>query len=202
MIGFNCNIQEQLVLFEEIIRKNNRLMEVLNVLENYSKSNPNFRNYYVGAGSVNQTVFNYLSNNELDYGIKDFDIVYYDCDLSYEAEDKIIKDLELLFKDKQILFDIKNEARVHIWYNEKYEDKREPYTSCEDAISKWGATVTCIGIRLEDNKLITFCPYGLNDLFSMTIRPVKTYFTKKQYEERANRWLKKWPNLKVISWDE
>lgn len=202
MIGFNCNIQEQLVLFEEIIRKNNRLMEVLNVLENYSKSNPNFKNYYVGAGSVNQTVFNYLSNNELDYGIKDFDIVYYDSDLSYEAEDKIIKDLELLFKDKQILFDIKNEARVHIWYNEKYEDKREPYTSCEDAISKWGATVTCIGIRLEDNKLITFCPYGLNDLFSMTIRPVKTYFTKKQYEERANRWLKKWPNLKVISWDE
>lgn len=202
MNGLNCNIQQQLIIFEKIIMKNKRLIEVLKVLEKYSKINPRFKDYYVGAGSVNQTIFNYLSGNKLDYGIKDFDIVYYDEDLSYEAEDKIIKDLELLFQNKQILFDIKNEARVHIWYNEKYKANREPYISVEDAISKWGATVTCIGVRLENNKLITYCPYGLNDLFSMTIRPIKTYFTKEQYEERVNRWLSKWPNLKVISWDE
>lgn len=202
MNGFNKNIQEQLKIFERIIKKNKKLMAVLKVLEEYSKTNPRFKDYYVGAGSVNQTVFNYLSGNEIDYGIKDFDIVYYDEDLSYEAEDIIIKDLDKMFKDKSIEFDVKNEARVHIWYNEKYGDKREPYTSTEDAISKWGATVTCIGVRLENNKLITFCPYGLNDLFSMTIRPVKVYFTKEAYDSRCDRWLKKWPNLNIIGWDD
>ena len=84
MNGFNKNIQEQLKIFEKIIKKNKKLMEVLKVLEEYSKTNPRFKDYYVGAGSVNQTVFNYLSGNEIDYGIKDFDIVYYDEDLSYE----------------------------------------------------------------------------------------------------------------------
>lgn len=202
MNGFNKNVQEQLKIFERIIKKNKKLMAVLKVLEEYSKTNPRFKDYYVGAGSVNQTVFNYLSGNEIDYGIKDFDIVYYDEDLSYEAEDIIIKDLDKMFKDKSIEFDVKNEARVHIWYNEKYGDKREPYTSTEDAISKWGATVTCIGVRLENNKLITFCPYGLNDLFSMTIRPVKVYFTKEAYDSRCERWLKKWPNLNIIGWDD
>lgn len=202
MNGFNKNIQEQLKIFERIIKKNKKLMAVLKVLEEYSKTNPRFKDYYVGAGSVNQTIFNYLSGNEIDYGIKDFDIVYYDEDLSYEAEDIIIKDLDKMFKDKSIEFDVKNEARVHIWYNEKYGDKREPYTSTEDAISKWGATVTCIGVRLENNKLITFCPYGLNDLFSMTIRPVKVYFTKEAYDSRCDRWLKKWPNLNIIGWDD
>ena len=172
MNGFNKNIQEQLKIFERIINKNKKLMAVLKVLEEYSKTNPRFKDYYVGAGSVNQTVFNYLSGNEIDYGIKDFDIVYYDEDLSYEAEDIIIKDLDKMFKDKSIEFDVKNEARVHIWYNEKYGDKRDPYTSTEDAISKWGATVTCIGVRLENNK------YAVNtcNSTSLSIIDIKSLF--------------------------
>ncbi len=199
---YNKCIQDQLLEFERIIRMNSKLMKVLVALDKYSKINPNFKDYYIGAGSVNQTIFNYLSDKEIDYGIKDFDIVYFDSDLSYEAEDKIIKDLTKMLEKDKIEFDIKNEARVHLWYNEKHDNKRDAYTSTEDAISKWGATVTCIGIRLENDKLITFCPYGLSDVFSMTIRPVKTYFTKELYDSRCQRWLKKWPNLNIIPWDE
>ena len=33
-------------------------------------------------------------------------------------------------------------------------------------------------ILLENKKLVVFAPYGLNDLFSMTIRSVKKEFTK------------------------
>ena len=35
-------------------------------------------NYYVTAGCINQTVFNYYHDYEIDYGIKDYDIVYFD----------------------------------------------------------------------------------------------------------------------------
>lgn len=202
MNGFNKNINEQIEILGSIIRKNTNLMIILKKLEDYSKINKRFKDYYVGAGSINQTVFNYLTNKEIDYGIKDYDIVYYDSDLTYEAEDKIIKDVELLLGDTKIEYDIKNEARVHLWYNKKYNSNRLPYSSCEDAIASWGATVTCIGIRLENDKLIVYCPYGLNDLFSMTIRPVKRYFTQEQYEERAQRWKKKWDNLTILPWNE
>lgn len=85
-------------------------------------------------------------------------------------------------------------------YYEKYGVKRVPYTSVEDAIASWGTTITCIGVRLENGKLVVYAPYGLNDIFGMVIRPVKKEFTKENFDERAARWMKKWPSLKKIEW--
>ena len=198
--GLNKSIDIQLEVFEKIISKNEKLMKILDVLEKYALENPNFKNWCVGAGGVNQTVFNYYHGYEGDYGIKDYDIVYFDEDTSYEAEDVIIKDLEERLKNIDVVSDIKNQARVHIWYNPKYGTNREPYTSCEDAVSSWGSTVTCIGIRKENGQLIVYCPYGLNDLFSLTIRPVKRYFDKESYEARCKRWKAKWDKLNIIEW--
>ena len=198
--GLNKSIDVQLDVFEKIISNNKKLMKILDVLEKYALENPNFKNWYVGAGGVNQTVFNYYHGYEGDYGIKDYDIVYFDEDTSYEAEDVIIKDLEKRLKDMDVVSDIKNQARVHIWYNPKYGTNREPYTSCEDAVSSWGSTVTCIGIRKENGQLIVYCPYGLNDLFSLTIRPVKRYFDKESYEARSKRWKAKWDKLNIVEW--
>lgn len=198
--GLNKSIDVQLEVFEKIINNNKKLMMILDILESYALENPRFKNWYVGAGGVNQTIFNYYHGYESDYGIKDYDIVYFDEDTSYEAEDVIIKDLEKRLKDIGIVSDIKNQARVHIWYNPKYGTDREPYTSCEDAVSSWGSTVTCIGIRKENDKLVVYCPYGLNDLFSLTIRPVKRYFDKESYVERCKRWKAKWEKLNIVEW--
>lgn len=193
--GYNVSINEQLVILEKILRKNTELMSILEVLEKDSISN-----YYVGAGAINQTVFNYYHGYDINYGIKDYDIVYYDEDISYEKEDVVIKRLNDRFNDLDVCVDIKNQARVHIWYYEKYGIKKVPYTSVEDAIARWGATITCIGVRLENGQLVVFAPYGLNDIFGMIIRPVKKDFTKENYDERADKWMKKWPMLKKIEW--
>lgn len=193
--GYNVSINEQLVILEKILRKNTELMSILEVLEKDGISD-----YYVGAGAINQTVFNYYHGYDINYGIKDYDIVYYDEDISYEKEDIVIKRLDNKFNDLDVCVDIKNQARVHIWYYEKYGIKKVPYTSVEDAIARWGATITCIGVRLENGKLVVFAPYGLNDIFGMIIRPVKKDFTKENYDERADKWMKKWPMLKKIEW--
>jgi hypothetical protein len=42
------------------------------------------------SGSVFQTVWNVLTGRAPDYGIKDYDIFYFDADTSWEAEDAII----------------------------------------------------------------------------------------------------------------
>ena len=193
--GYNVSINEQLVILEKILRKNTELMSILEVLEKDGISN-----YYVGAGAINQTVFNYYHGYDINYGIKDYDIVYYDEEISYEKEDVVIKRLNARFNDLDVCVDIKNQARVHMWYYEKYGIKQVPYTSVEDAIARWGATITCIGVRLENGKLVVFAPYGLNDIFGMIIRPVKKDFTKENYDERADKWMKKWPMLKKIEW--
>lgn len=198
--GVNKSIDIQLEVLEKILMKNDKLVNVLRVLEEYAKENPKFKDYYLGAGGINQTIFNYYHGYNLNYGIKDFDIVYYDNDESYEAEDAIINDLNKRLKDVDVEVDIKNQARVYIWYNEKYGTNREKYTCVEDAIASWGATVTCIGVRFENGKLKVHCPYGLNDIFSMTIRPVKKEFEKDNYEARANKWKEKWERLTIIEW--
>ena len=193
--GYNVNINNQLVILERILNKNTKLMNILKILENDC-----INNYYVGAGCINQTVFNYLHGYDIQYGIKDYDIVYYDEDTSYDSEDIVIKRLENKFKFLDVCVDIKNQARVHIWYYEKYGVKRIPYTSVEDAIASWGATITCVGVRLENGNLVVCAPYGLNDIFGMIIRPVKREFTKDAFDEKAERWMNKWPRLKKIEW--
>lgn len=198
--GVNKSIDFQISILKEILFKNEKIVQTLKVLEVYAKENPKFKNYYLGAGGVNQTVFNYYHGYDLNHGIKDFDIVYFDDDESYESEDIIIKDLSERLSHVDTSFDIKNQARVYIWYNEKYGTNRERYSSVEDAISSWRATVTCVGVRLEDNELKVFCPYGLNDVFSMTIRPVKKDFEKVNFDERAKRWKRTWNKLNIIEW--
>ena len=198
--GVNKSIDIQLEILEEILMKNQKLVLLLKVLEEYSKTNTYFKNYYVAAGGINQTIFNYYHGYDLNYGIKDFDVVYFDSDISYEKEDFIIHELMDRLKNIDFEVDIKNQARVYIWYNEKYEVNRVPYSSVEDSIASFGATITCVGVRLENGKLKVCCPYGLNDVFSMTIRAVKREFTKEQYYERAKRWKDKWKKLTIKEW--
>lgn len=186
---------------EDILRKSNKIMTILEVLQNYSQKNPSFKNYYLAAGAINQTVFNYFHNNPLDKNIGDFDIVYYDENTSYEKEDEIIKDLEKTLQNLKVKLDIKNECRVPIWLKENYNREILPYKSVEDAISRWGTTVTCIGVRLENNNFKIYSPYGLDDLFSLTIRPVKIDFNEMDYMKKTEKWRAKWPKLTIIPWN-
>ena len=80
--GKNKSLNEQLLVLESILNKSKKIKEILRVLEQYSKENQDFKNYYLAAGCVNQTIFNYYHNYDLDYGIGDYDIVYYDEDTS------------------------------------------------------------------------------------------------------------------------
>ena len=185
--------------FEQIIRSNKTIMKILEELSNYSLKHPDFNNYYLTAGCVCQTILNYLHGYDLNNNINDYDIVYFDSDISYEKEDRIIKDLSKLFN---VSVDIKNQARVHLWYNSKYHVKYDPYKSVEEAIGTWCSTMSCIGIRLENGELVIYSPYGLDDLFNMRVVPVKKRFVKVSYDEKVKRWKRNWDKLEIIEWEE
>lgn len=164
----------------------------------------NIENYYIGAGCIAQTVWNYLSNKSLEYGIKDIDFVYFDDkNLDSQSENMIASKVKALYSDLNIEIDVKNEARVHLWYKSHFGYNIEPYTSLEAAIDTWPTTATAIGVRKgNNNEFIVYAPFGLNDLLGKIVRPNKAQITKEIYEKKVTSWLSKWPDLKVIPWED
>ena len=184
LVGLNMPFNEQIETLKEILWKNDELVKILKILEE-----SNLKNYYVAAGSINQTIINYYTDRDLNYGNSDYDIVYFDEDTSYNTEYEITKSLMKKFEGIIKEFDIKNQARVHLWYEDKFGYAIAPFTSVEHAISSWGSTITCIGVRLEKERLIVCAPYGLNDVFNLIIRPVKDgVFDETSFNKKVAKW--------------
>ena len=181
------------------LKKNDELMDVLNYIEKLK-----IPNFYIAAGSVFQTIWNYYDNNDLNYNIKDIDVIYYNSsDLSVETDIKYYNLINKYCESKKYTYeiDVSNEARMHLWKKEKYNIDVEPYINSEDAIDKWIATVHAVGITKVDNKIKVYAPYGLSDIFSKTIRPIKhKYNTKEIYDKKASSWNERFNNLKIIEW--
>jgi GrpB-like predicted nucleotidyltransferase (UPF0157 family) len=179
----------------KILSKNNVVMDIL-------KKAPTLemKNWYLGAGCISQTVWNYKFGFDLNNGINDYDLVYFDeSDTSYEAEDKYIQEGKKLFGDVPV--EIRNQARVHLWYKSHFGGEIEPYESVEDAIRTWPTTSNAIGIRIDENENFKiFSPFGLSDLMGLIVRANKIKITEEIYMKKVDRWTKVWPNLVVVPW--
>jgi len=195
MIGYNCDLDTQKQMLFSILSKNSVLFELIKDAQSIG-----LQNYYIGAGCICQTVWNFQNNLDLMYGISDVDFVYFDEDLSYEKEDLIIKQIERKFYHLPIKIDIKNQARVHLWYKKYYGYELSPYVSVENAINTWPTTATAIGVKMLDDKFIVYAPFGLNDMFGQIIRANKAQITKETYLQKCEKWSKKWSSLKIIKW--
>ncbi len=193
--GMNLPLEEQCKILGNIIKKNQVLNDILMKMEELE-----LPNYYIGGGCITQTVWNYLYERELNYGISDIDIVYFDEDLSQEKEAKIAERISETFKYFPHTIDVKNEARVHLWYESRFGFKIEPYKNTEEAISTWPTLASSIGVRYENNQVVIFAPYGLNDIFAGVIRPNKMLITESVFQAKAKKWQGKWPETKVIPW--
>ncbi|MFI8685812.1 nucleotidyltransferase family protein [Rossellomorea sp. NPDC077527] len=185
-------------LLGEIVTKSEPINRLLKILRDI---NLPFE-YYVGAGCIANTVWNEISCYPFEYGISDVDIVYYDSgNKTLESEKEIKENLLNLLGDFPFKLDVKNQARVHLWYKEKFGFSIEPYHSLNSAIDTWPTTATALGLRQEkDDTLKIYAPYQLEDLFSMVVRPNKRMITREIYENKANKWQEKWPKLLVIPW--
>ncbi len=109
--------------------------------------------------------------------------------------------LRTLFADLGLWVDVKNEARVHLWYAEKFGTAQAPYVSAEDAITTFPTTATAIGVQPRADGLHVFAPYGLSDLLGLIVRPNKKQITRSIYEAKVEKWLARWPGLRVVDWD-
>lgn len=98
--------------------------------------------------------------------------------------------------------DVKNQARVHQWYEAKFGRPLAAYTSAPAAIATYPTTATCIGIRPGAEGLEITAPFGLADLWAGIVRPNKTLVTEDIYRAKAARWRALWPHLAIRPWNE
>ncbi len=129
--------------------------------------------WYLTAGCLFQTIWNVTTGRPPEQGIKDYDLFYYDpADLSYEAEDHAIRTGRTLFAGLPAEVEIRNQARVHLWYEAKFGTPCPPHPSTEAAIDTFAATTCCLGIRLDPHDhWHVYAPHGLADIFNLVLRP-------------------------------
>lgn len=160
-------------------------------------------NCWMVAGAVFQSFWNQEYGFPPLHGIADIDLIYFDArDLSEHKENEHYVRINDFFDDENIRFDVKNEARVHLWYEDRFGYPVDAYTSAEAAMETFQTTAGAIGIRCTGQDLEAFAPFGFDDLMNLTIRPNKRQITRTIYEEKVARWKPKWPDVNYLEWDE
>jgi hypothetical protein len=155
------------------------------------------------AGALAQTVWNNAFDLKPDYGMKDIDLVYFDgSDLSEAAEAEHEARIRHMFSRRGITIDVKNEARVHLWYSRKFGGEISPYTSTRHAITTFPSTATAIGVQPAGSALSISAPFGLGDLFDTLVRPNKVQITPAIYAAKVTRWRAFWPRLRIVDWSD
>jgi hypothetical protein len=159
--------------------------------------------WYLVAGCLYQTVWNVVTGQPPEAGILDYDLGYFDSsDLSWEAEDVVIQAGRQVFADIATPVQIRNQARVHLWYEQKFGAPCPPHASTEAAIDTFEATCACLGVRQDPGgQWRIYAPYGLSDVFNMVARPNPVLASRHVYESKALRWQRQWPGLTVLPWD-
>lgn len=154
------------------------------------------------AGVIYNTVWNVLTGRPSGNGIRDVDLFYFDDgDLSWEAEDRVIKSGEDLFAVSKIPVEIRNQARVHLWYPEKFGQEFSPLKHGDESITRFSSKTHAVGLRLEaDDRLDICAPFGLDHIFSFQVIPNRVMYNEPGYTAKAERALLVWPELTVEPW--
>lgn len=148
------------------------------------------------SGSLFQTAWNIQCGMPATHGIKDYDVFYFDPDTSWDAEDAAITRGRAAFADLGVTVEIRNQARVHLWYAEKFGLPYPALTQVTDGIDLFLTPCAQVGINAISLEL--YAPRGLGDIAAMTIKPNLTAnYDQARLLEKARRWQALWPRLTI-----
>lgn len=152
------------------------------------------------AGCLFQAVWNHQSKLPPDWGIKDYDVFYFDPDLSWEAENEVIQAAQHLFQDLGANVEVKNQARVHLWYAERFGRPYPQLLSAKDGIDRYLIAGTCIGLDTQTGEV--YAPYGLADVEHGVLRINPKNAQPDLFEQKAQSYQARWPWLTIVAADQ
>jgi hypothetical protein len=152
---------------------------------------------HLTAGCLFQTVWNQISGRAPEWGIKDYDIFYFDDeDLSWDAEDRVIRRVTDAMSDLPITVEIKNQARVHLWYPQRFGSDYPQLASARAGIDLYLISCTCVGIDVQTGHL--YAPNGLDDLAAGALRMNPLNPKPALFRQKAESYRQRWPWLEVL----
>jgi uncharacterized protein len=155
---------------------------------------------WIVSGCLVQTVWNLRTGRAADYGIADYDVFYFDPDTSWQAEDAVIRQLQHRLATSGVKIEVRNQARVHLWYPEKHGLPYPPLRSSTEGIDRFLTKNTQVGIRRTSGGHAVYAPNGYDDIAGMIVRPNPgPNFSAENYEAKAARWKSLWPELTVMA---
>jgi len=92
---------------------------------------------------------------------------------SVVSEDAAIRRVKAAFEEPlRSMVEVRNQARVHLWFEAKFGETYGPLSSAAEALERFASATFAVGVRLEsDDWLHIEAPFGLADLFALRLRP-------------------------------
>lgn len=146
------------------------------------------------AGCLFGAVWNGLTARPAAENVNDYDLFYYDPDTSYAAEDAVIRRADALFADLNAKVEVRNQARVHLWFAARFGQTRPALGSVRVGIEQFLVRCTCLGV---DEHGHLYAPCGLDELEAGLLRrnPLNSD-DGRLYAAKVQSYQQRWPWLR------
>jgi hypothetical protein len=177
------------------VRADPGLMHVLTTVRGLG-----LNDWRVFSGAVYQSVWNAVTGRPAGYGIRDYDLGYFDPDASWDAEDAVIRRVAAAFDEPfRSMVEVRNQARVHLWFEGKFGEPYDALAGTDEALARFVAPAFAVGVRLEEDDTISVvAPFGLEDVFSLTLRPNPDRPLAKGWSKAVANATARWPELTIM----
>lgn len=152
---------------------------------------------HLTAGALFQAVWNAQAGRPEGQDVKDYDVFYFDPETSWEAEDAVIRRVTTACADLGATIEVKNQARVHLWYPDRFGIACPPLNSVREGIDRYLILCTCVGIDVGSGEL--YAPNGLDDLVAGVLRANPLNRQPGAFAAKAASYLRRWPQLTVVT---
>ena len=151
------------------------------------------------AGCLFETIWNLQTGRPPTENIDDYDVFYFDdTDLSYDAEDRVIRQVAAACADIDARIEVKNQARVHLWYRQRFRHDYLQLSSSTDGIDRFLVECTCVAIRCGlDRVPDVHATYGLREMRAGILRPNALNRNDRLFAQKTAGYQRRWPWLRV-----
>lgn len=186
---------EQAAAVEAFVRDEPVLMDVLGGIRDLPEG-------LLVAGAIYNLVWNRLTGRPPLNGIADVDVFYFDpLDLSWEAEDIVIKELARRFARLPLPVQVRNQARVHLWFPQKFNQPFAPLRSAAEMLTRYASKTHAVAASLDERGRMTIhAPFGLEPIFAFRVVPNHVLANRPAHEKKGQRAKSVWPELTVEPW--
>jgi hypothetical protein len=99
-------------------------------------------------------------------------------------------------QDLGVNVEFKNQARVHLWYGQRFGGAYPRLESARDGVDRYLVAGTCIGLDVASGEV--YAPYGLADVDEGVLRINPANPRPELFEQKAKSYQVRWPWLRTV----